>query len=182
MSQSAVQGSFFGVDELPVRAGERGAGRIASLNVSVGGVPKLPVQEARLGAMGLEGDRHRNRRLHGGAVRALCLYALEHIRALQSEGHPIAAGTTGENVTLEGIDWAVLVPGARLALGDAVVEVTEYTEPCKVIRGSFRDGDPARMDQDRHPGWSRVYARVLTEATLRADDTARVLDAPLGAA
>jgi MOSC domain-containing protein YiiM len=156
----------------------RAAGRIASLNLSAGGVPKLPVREARLTRAGLEGDRQRNRRLHGGPMRALCLYSLERIRALQREGHPIVPGSAGENITVEGIDWELLTPGARLALGDAEIEIVAFTEPCNVIRRSFSDSRSARIAQDEHPGWSRVYARVITGGTIRAGDAVRLLSTP----
>jgi MOSC domain-containing protein YiiM len=166
----------------PVAQGaERGTGRIVSVNVSSGGVPKLPVSEALLGPNGLAGDAHRNRRLHGGPMRALCLYSLERIRALQAEGHPIVPGSTGENVTLEGLDWSLLVPGVRLALGDAEIEITQFTAPCGVIRRSFSDYVSARIAESEHPGWSRVYARVITEGTLRAGDAVHILAAASGA-
>ncbi|MDQ2767300.1 MAG: MOSC domain-containing protein [Gemmatimonadota bacterium] len=160
----------------------RALGRVAFVNVSAGGVPKLSVREARLGPNGLEGDKQRNRRIHGGPMRALCVYSLERIRALQQEGHPIAPGTTGENITLEGIDWTLVAPGVRLALGDATIEITDFTEPCAVIRHSFSDHDPARVGQLEHPGWSRVYALVLEEGVVRAGDSARVLHDPAATA
>src|SRR5687768_8194805 len=100
-------------------------GRIFQLNSSDGGVPKLAVREAYLTPNGLEGDRQRDRRYHGGPERALCLYTLERILRLQGEGHPIFPGSAGENVTVSGLEWAALKPGARLALGEeAVVEIS----------------------------------------------------------
>ena len=61
-------------------------GRVVQINVSPGGVPKLPVASARVTLEGLEGDGHRDLEHHGGPERALCLFALEQIRALQAEG------------------------------------------------------------------------------------------------
>lgn len=150
-------------------------GRIHRLNRSDGGVPKLPVREGWAGRDGLEGDRQRDLRYHGGPKRALCLFSLERIEELRAEGHPIAPGTTGENVTLAGLDWSLLVPGTRLELGDEVeVEVTAFTVPCRNIAGSFRDGGFTRISEKLHPGWSRVYARVLREGRLREGDAARI--------
>ena len=80
-------------------------GRIFQLNVSNGGVPKLPVREALLTPDGLEGDRQAHPQIHGGPERALCLYALERILELQAEGHPIYPGSIGENITVCGLDW-----------------------------------------------------------------------------
>ncbi|HEX8556608.1 MAG TPA: MOSC domain-containing protein [Pyrinomonadaceae bacterium] len=151
--------------------------RIFQLNVSRGGVPKLAVREAALTPDGLEGDRQRNRRLHGGPERALCLYALERVLELQAEGHPIFPGSAGENLTLVGLDWALLAPGSRLALGrEALVEVTSYTKPCKIIAASFREGDFKRISQKLHPGHSRLYARVLSPGRLAVGDRVSVLN------
>jgi MOSC domain-containing protein YiiM len=33
------------------------------------------------------------------------------------------------------------------------------------------------VSQKTHPGWSRVYARVLVEGLIRRDDPVRLLDA-----
>lgn len=155
-----------------------GRARVAQISVSAGGVPKRAVPAARVTTLGLEGDVQRNRRLHGGPDRALCLFSLERIRALQAEGHPIAPGSIGENVTLEGLDWSAVVLGASLRLGrEVVVQITGYTAPCANIVRSFRDGNPARVSHARHPGDSRVYARVLREGSLASGDPARLLSA-----
>jgi MOSC domain-containing protein YiiM len=143
--------------------------------VSGGGVPKLPVAAATVTVDGVTGDRQRNLKYHGGVDRALCLYSAELIEALRREGHPIAVGTTGENVTVAGLDWTHVVPGVRLALGSAVVEVTSYTRPCRTISASFVGGRTGRMSQRTHPGWSRVYARVVVAGTVRAGDPVRIV-------
>jgi MOSC domain-containing protein YiiM len=55
-------------------------GRLVSINLSNGGVPKRPVPECRVTESGLEGDRQRDLHFHGGPNRAVCLYPLERIR------------------------------------------------------------------------------------------------------
>ncbi|MBI2217404.1 MAG: MOSC domain-containing protein [Candidatus Rokubacteria bacterium] len=152
------------------------AGRIAQLSISPGGVPKLPVPSAHVTALGLAGDGHRDREHHGGPDRAVCLFSMEQIEALRAEGHRIVAGALGENVTVAGLDWSLVLPGTRLGLGDeAIVEVTRYTSPCVNIRGVFHDGDYSRVSQKRHPGWSRVYARVLREGHVATGDPVRIV-------
>jgi MOSC domain-containing protein YiiM len=154
-----------------------GLGYIYQLNCSDGGVPKLPVREAELTPTGLACDRQAHTRFHGGPERALCLYALEQIQALQAEGHPIFPGSVGENVTVAGLDWQGLAPGLRLALGDEVViELSSYTTPCKSIRKSFSDGRFERISQKKHAGESRLYARVVRTGKLSVGQTVRVLD------
>ena len=150
---------------------------IFQLNCSPGGVPKLPVAEALLTRTGLVGDRQALPRIHGGPERALCLYALERIRQLQAEGHPIRPGSTGENITVTGLDWDTLAPGVRLAVGDEVlIEISSYAGPCKAIAASFRGGEFRRISQKVHPGASRLYARVLRTGLLRVGQAVSVID------
>jgi MOSC domain-containing protein YiiM len=152
-------------------------GRIFQLNASDGGVPKLAVREALLTPTGLECDRQADKRFHGGPERALCLFPLELILELQREGHPVFPGSVGENVTVVGLDWHALEPGARLALGDEVlVEISSYTSPCKTIAASFAGGDFKRISQKQNPGDSRLYARVLQTGRLAVGQTVKVLN------
>jgi MOSC domain-containing protein YiiM len=152
-------------------------GRIFQLNTSPGGVPKLPVREAMVGEMGLEGDGHSFPDIHGGPERALCLFSLECILELQAEGHPIFPGAAGENVTIVGLEWDKLVPGDQLALGNEVlIEITRYTTPCNSMEPAFLDGNYARLSQKANPGHSRVYAKVLKTGRLAIGQPVRVLN------
>ena len=153
-------------------------GVVVSVNVSTGGVPKLPVSCGRASAAGIAGDGQRDLEHHGGLGRALCLFAMERIEALQAEGHPIAPGTAGENLTIRGLDWDLVVPGATLWIGDLSVEITAYAPPCATIRPSFADGNSNRISQKKHPGWSRVYARVAGEGEIRVGDGVRLVAGP----
>jgi MOSC domain-containing protein YiiM len=124
---------------------------------------------------GLENDTQNDTKHHGGPERAVCLYSLERIHSLQTEGHPIDVGTAGENVTVKGIDWDTVVPGARLRIGgEVLLEIASFTNPCKTIKASFIDGKFIRIAQKLHPGWSRVYARVLSEGSIRSGDPVEV--------
>lgn len=145
--------------------------KLYQINISDGGVPKLPVPEARITVEGVVGDRQQNRDVHGGVDQAVCLFSLEVIRALQAEGHSINAGSSGENLTLAGLEWARLKPGDRLRVGASVrLELVKYTAPCKHNARWFIDGDFSRISQKLHPGWSRLYARVLSEGVVRPGD------------
>lgn len=153
----------------------RAAGRVASINVSLGGVPKRPVSSARVTKAGVIGDFQLDRRFHGGPERAVSLFSLEQIEALQLEGHPIAAGTTGENVTVAGLDWTLVMPGVTLGVGEAAVEITSFAAPCRTIRHSFASEEFKRLSEKLHPGFSRVYARVLREGTITVGDFVSLL-------
>jgi MOSC domain-containing protein YiiM len=145
-------------------------GILHSINVSGGGVPKLPRRWALIRATGVEGDRQEDLRDHGGPDRAVCLYSLDLILALQGEGHPIVPGSIGENLTIHGIDWMHVRAGAQVAIGEVFLEVTRATSPCQKIAGAFQDADFTRVSQKLHPGWSRFYARVLREGIVTVGD------------
>lgn len=146
------------------------------ISVSDGGVPKLAVPEARITVQGVVGDRQRNRDVHGGPGRAVCLFSLEVIEALQREGHSIKPGASGENLTIAGIQWSGLKPGNRLRVGATVqLELTSYTAPCTHNARWFMDGDFSRISQKLHPGWSRLYAKVLNEGMVRCGDSVLVI-------
>ena len=144
---------------------------VHQINVSDGGVPKKPVLEVVVTKTGLEGDRQRNRKVHGGPDRAVCLYSQDLIERLQDEGHSIEAGSSGENLTMAGLEWESLKPGDRLKIGPAVqLEIMSYTAPCDLNAQWFRDGDVRRISQKVNPGWSRLYAKVLAGGIIKPGD------------
>jgi len=149
--------------------------QVHQINLSKGGVPKLPVDEAVIDETGVVGDVQADRVHHGRPEQALCLYSLEVIEELQREGHPIAPGAAGENLTLSGLDWPSLEPGARIFVGPEVeIEVTWHTTPCEKNARWFVAGDFTRMSHKRHPGSSRLYARVVRGGPVRTGDEVRL--------
>ncbi|MGH7671142.1 MAG: MOSC domain-containing protein [Gemmatimonadaceae bacterium] len=126
-------------------------------------MPKRPVERALVTVNGVVGDRQRDLENHGGVQRALCLYSAELLDALRAEGHDVGPGVTGENLTIRGVAWDAMTAGTRFRAGPVEGEVTGYANPCHNIHPYFVDGRGARIAQKLHPGWSRVYARVLLE-------------------
>ena len=152
-------------------------GWIFQINLSGGGVPKHGQSEAVVTIYGLQGDSQANKHVHGGPERALCLYPVELILALQKEGHSVFPGAMGENITLSGIDWSQIAPGTRLRLGiDVVIEATRYTTPCSSLTPYFQNGKIQRVHQDSHPGWSRMYVKVLQEGKIRVGDRVTLVE------
>ena len=141
-------------------------GSLAQINTSPGGVPKLPISHAAITTDGITGDLQRNLRFHGGLDRALCIWSEEIIDVLTNEGHNLAAGHAGENLTLRGIDWAQVRPGQLLHIASIIAEITSFARPCKTNARWFVDENFRRIDNALFPGWSRVYARVLVPGTL----------------
>ena len=147
--------------------------RVFQINISPGGVPKFPLHRVEVTANGVAGDKQKHLEFHGGPDRAVCLFSLEQILSLQAEGHPIFPGSTGENLTVTGLDWPAIGPGTRLRVGASLLlEITSYTTPCKLIASSFGDGDSTRISQKAHPGWSIVTSfqglKFLSEIKLYA--------------
>lgn len=152
-------------DALPPSA----TGSVVQLNVSGGGVPKLPVERVDVGFGGMAGDRQAARQHHGRPWQALCLWSSEVIAGLAAEGHPIAAGNAGENVTIAGLVWTDVQPGVRLRLGTVLCQVSAFALPCQKNAGWFSDRDFTRIHHEKGP-LSRVYATVLRPGTIATGD------------
>ena len=152
---------------------------VHSINVSSGGVPKSRVESAEIMKRGVEGDFNRFRDGRGGDTdRAVCIFSLEIIERLKHEGHPIEIGSTGENLTIRGMEWDSLSEGARLEIGDVVLELSEPCAPCSKIGGSFIGRQFDRIDHDQEYGWSRWLARVLREGRVSVGDSVNIVITP----
>jgi len=150
-------------------------GRVHQISISQGGVPKLAVQQAAIDDTGVVGDVQADRVHHGHPEQALCLFSREVIEGMQGEGHPIEPGSAGENITVSGMDWGLVVPGTRMAIGEVEIEITGYTTPCSKNARWFKDGDYNRMHVNKSPGESRVYARVLHGGIVTTGDAIELL-------
>ena len=150
-------------------------GRIFQINRSRGGVPKIAIERCELGIIGLHGDAQSNREVHGGPGRALCLYSLEKILKLDTEGHSIFPGALGENITISGLSWESVFPGVRLKTSRGVrIKVTAFTLPCTTIKNYFTEREYSRVSHKFNPGWSRVYAKVLEGGTVQIGDIIQI--------
>jgi len=67
-----------------------------------------------------------------------------------------------------------MVPGARVEVGPVLLELTDYAAPCSNIARSFERRQYVRVNQKVHAGWSRLYARVLTEGMVQVGDRVSV--------
>lgn len=152
--------------QLPATA----TGAVEGLHVSNGGLPKTPVLHATVGWRGLEGDRQATRQHHGRPFQALCLWSAEVIDGFRAQGHPLAPGLAGENITVRGLPWADVRPGVLLQVGTVRCTVSSYAIPCSQNKGWFRDGEFDLMHH-RHGPVSRVYATVLQPGEIAIGDT-----------
>lgn len=133
---------------------------------------------------GVEGDAHagakmRHRSRVRGAqtppnLRQVHLIQRELFDELAVEGHEVAPGELGENVTTAGVDLLALPRGTRIRLGDsAEVELTGLRNPCVQI-DRFQPGLMKRLiRRDRGGGTHRragVMAVVLDGGIVRPGD------------
>ncbi|MBL7626932.1 MOSC domain-containing protein [Frankia sp. CN6] len=63
----------------------------------------------------------------------------ELLDELGNAGYEVLPGQLGENITTRGLELLSLPVGARLAVGDAVIQVTGLRNPCQQIN-NFRAG------------------------------------------
>ena len=149
-------------------------GRIVQVNVKPEGagrpgLPKRPVESARLTAEGVEGDfnHYRTQGRRGDPDYAVMLMTVDAIEDINGEGWPVKAGDIGENVTVDGVPYADLGPGRRVRVGGATVEITGPATPCANLYtlpyvGEERGPAFLKTMLGRR-GW---YARVIDEGDL----------------
>jgi MOSC domain-containing protein YiiM len=148
------------------------SGQVLQVNISAGGVPKLPVEQARVSRLGIDGDKHLYR-FHGGPQKALMLMAAEFIDILAAEGYSVYYGAMGENLTVRGLPYHHWCPGQRYRAGTALIEFTEPRVPCAKLR-PYGKGIEKRIR--RAPGESGFYASVLEDGVIRPGDTIELVD------
>ena len=115
--------------------------KVTGLHTSNGGVPKLPVDTLVVTTEGCIDDSQNDLKHHGGRQKAVCIFQQEIIEKLNQEGHPISAGTTGENILIQGIEIGDIQPGTLVKFPnveliitqDAPVSYTHLTLPTKRI-------------------------------------------------
>src|SRR3954451_648091 len=140
-------------------------GTLVQLNVSGGGMPKLPVLQAMVTAEGVAGDWQKNRKYHGGPDRAVCIFSVELYDRLRGLGIDLVPGAVGENFTTSGLDLQRLTKGSRLRVGGCTIEITDVRVPCRSLR-QWDDDLPELI-----VGFSGWVAKVVEDGEVRAGDS-----------
>jgi MOSC domain-containing protein YiiM len=159
--------------------------RIVSVNVKLpppGGtaIDKQPTSNrVAVTTEGLAGDGVGNRRHHGGPDQAVYAYGAPDYAWWEAElGRPLAPGTFGENLTIDGLESATLAVGDRLVSEQVTFEVTSPRIPCATLAARMDDAAFIRRFRDaRRPG---VYLRVLTPGAIGAGDDLKLERMPAG--
>ena len=140
----------------------------------LGGVPKGMVESLQVTTNGCIGDRQNDLKHHGGPSRAVCLMSTDVMEILQAEGHPIAGGTTGENLVIRGIDWDELDVGTILVTQHVKLRITGDAPPCKTIKASFINGNFMALSHKKTPQQTRWYAEVIQEGMMHLGESINI--------
>lgn len=134
---------------------------------------KEPVAGAiRVEGVNLVGDDQADRRVHGGADKAVYAYATEDYDWWSTQIGDLGPGTFGENLTTANIDLTAAFIGDRWHVGTAVLEVSQPRQPC------FKLG--IRMDDDTFTrrfalaGRPGAYLRIVQPGQIEAGDQIRI--------
>ena len=108
---------------------------------------------------GLEGDAHA-----GKWHRQVSLLSSEKINAFRAKGAEVEDGAFGENLVVEGIDFAKLPVGTRFRCGEVVLELTQIGKECHNGCAIFQKMGECIMPREG------VFTRVLKGGKVSVGD------------
>jgi MOSC domain-containing protein YiiM len=142
------------------------------------GIWKEPVT-GRVGVRGVnvDGDEQADLRVHGGPDKAVYAYAWEDYEWWAVElGEPLAPGTFGENLTVEGVDLGATTIGTVWRIGELVLEVTEPRIPC--FKLSMRMGDAGFAERFKDAERNGGYLTIVEPGEIGAGDEIEIVSTP----
>jgi molybdenum cofactor synthesis domain-containing protein len=143
--------------------------RVVAVNISKKrGTFKYPETEVLLKPnFGIEGDAHA-----GNWHRQVSLLAQESVDKMRALGvKDLTPGKFAENITTAGIDLTVLPLGARLAVGNTVLEVTQIGKECHQHCQIFHQVGLCVMPTEG------IFAKVITGGTVKQGDEIMLIPA-----
>jgi len=142
------------------------AALVVAVNVSENkGEQKKPVDKVQLRENhGIVGDAH-----SGDWHRQVSLLAEESIDKMRRLGLDVDPGAFAENVTTRGIDLVALPIGARLTLGETLLEVTQIGKECHTRCAIYHQAGDCVMPKEG------IFARVLRGGEVLAGSVVQVL-------
>lgn len=128
-----------------------------------------------LGPLGFEGDEVGDRRNHGGADKAVCVYPASRYAAWEARyGRQMPRPAFGENLLVEGQDEASVRVGDVYALGGALVQVSQPRVPC--YKPAAFTGERRLTVDLRETGWTGWYLRVLESGVVAEGDALTLIE------
>lgn len=124
------------------------------------GERKTPVESVELRENhGIVGDAHA-----GEWHRQVSLLAKESIDKMRKLGLDVDSGDFAENITTEGIDLPGLPVGARMTMGETLLEVTQIGKECHTRCAIYHQAGDCVMPKEG------IFVRVLTGGVVRPGD------------
>lgn len=116
----------------PLRLPVHTAPTLFAVNISNGGIPRKPVEEAFIDFDGLAGD-HRAHEKHRRLDRAVSLLDYEMLLEFADEGYSVWPGRMGENLTVVGLNVQQLSLGTHLKIDNVILRLEQPRKPCYVL-------------------------------------------------
>lgn len=124
------------------------------------GTQKHRVTEAEMVEdWGIRGDAHA-----GKWHRQVSLLSYDKIQEFRSRGADVDDGAFGENLVIEGFDFASLPVGTRFCCGDVILEMTQIGKECHHGCAIFQKMGECIMPREG------VFTRVLHGGVIREGD------------
>lgn len=124
-------------------------------------IPEIDVRED----WGIQGDAHA-----GKWHRQVSLLSYEKIEAFRARGAEIKDGAFGENIIVQGIDFATLPVGTKFACNDVVLELTQIGKECHSGCAIFKKMGECIMPKQG------VFTKVLHGGIIRPGDELTILE------
>jgi len=134
------------------------------------GMCKRPVPgPLLLTTLGFEGDGVGDRKHHGGADKAVCVYSLDHYGYWENIlGTAMPEAAFGENFSVTGLKEEDVSIGDIFRASSAVLQVSQPRQPCGTLAARYGRKDLVKLVSDS--GRTGFYFKVLVEGTVKAGD------------
>ena len=131
------------------------------------GERKIPVEQGLLRSEhGIVGDAHA-----GDWHRQISLLAEESIDKMRQLGLDVTSGDFAENITTKGLALLTLPIGARLSVGETIIEITQLGKECHSRCAIYYQAGDCVMPKEG------VFARVVVGGIVRPGDPIEVVKA-----
>lgn len=114
---------------------------------------------------GIEGDAHA-----GDWHRQVSLLSFDKIEEFKKLGAQVCPGAFGENIAVEGFDFAKLPLGTQLKVGDAVLEITQIGKECHTHCAIYHAVGDCIMPREG------VFAKVVSGGAIKVGDDMQILE------
>jgi MOSC domain-containing protein YiiM len=170
---------------LSVNAGRAMATQINGRRVMTAMAKRAQSGPVAVGTLGLAGDEQADLSVHGGLSKAVYAYGSGHYAFWQTVraqakvslwDEPLPPGAMGENLTVEGLDEALLWIGDRLVLPGCVLAVSEPRMPCFKFGAAMGFAQAGKLMGQS--GYCGAYLAVIEPGTVQAGDAVRLAPGP----